>query len=200
MTELYANNPAASDIRASLDVDCVIELGTRSTFDMFEQDLRSKGFSNDTSVGSPICRWIYKKIKVDIMPSDPTVIGFTNQWYSDGIENKIEKLLPDGNRIFVFMPVYYLAAKFEAHKNRGGVDLRQSHDFEDIIYVMDNYSDLLTDISRANEKVKKYLIQENRRLLKNPNLSEGVECALPYGAGAETTDLILSDIKKIAFM
>ncbi len=66
-----------------------------------------------------------------------------NSWYEDGIENKISKTLSDGTEIFVFTPEYYLAAKIEAHNGRGGNDLRQSHDFEDIVYILDNCSELL---------------------------------------------------------
>ena len=80
------------------------------------------------------------------MPSDPAILGFSNQWYLEGIENKIIKTLSDGTEIYVFPPAYYLAAKFEAHKDRGGEDLRQSHDFEDIIYIFENHSDILDQI------------------------------------------------------
>ena len=141
VAELYASNPAASDIRPTLDVDCVIELSSKSEHAKMENELRAKKFANDTSKGAPICRWVYKDIKVDIMPVDSKVLGFTNRWYEEGIENKILKVLPDGTEVYVFSPAYYLAAKFEAHKSRGGNDLRQSHDFEDIIYILDNCSD-----------------------------------------------------------
>lgn len=85
--------------------------------------------ANDISEGAPICRWIYKDIKVDVMPTDSKVLGFSNRWYKEGIENKITKSLPDETEIFVFPSAYYLAAKFEAYNGRGGYDLRQSHDF-----------------------------------------------------------------------
>ncbi|MEA4936629.1 MAG: hypothetical protein VB102_08310 [Paludibacter sp.] len=93
---------------------------------------------------------------------------------------------------------YYLAAKFEAHKGRGGNDLRQSHDFEDIIYIFDNCPDSLENIQNANEDVKEYLRQECQNLLDNDNLIEGVETALPYGSGEESTDIILKLIEDIA--
>ena len=138
VAELYANDPAAFDIRPTLDVDCVIELSSRIEHARLEEDLRAKGFVNDISQGAPICRWVYKNVKVDVMPTDSTILGFSNIWYVEGIENKIIKTLPDGTEIFVFPPEYYLAVKFEAYKGRGGNDIRQSQDFEDIIYILDN--------------------------------------------------------------
>lgn len=198
VAELYANNPAASEIRPTLDVDCIIEISSRLEFAKLEENLRKKGFTNDTSKGAPICRWIYNEIKVDVMPTDSNILGFSNRWYEEGIEIKISKILPDGTEVYVFPPEYYLAAKFEAHKGRGGNDLRQSHDFEDIIYILDNCPDLLESITNSNASVKTYLKEECQDLLDNKNLTEGVESALPYGSGEEGTDIILEFIQNIS--
>lgn len=198
VAELYANNPAASDIRPTLDVDCVIELSSRTAHAKLEERLREKKFANDTSQGAPICRWIYKDILVDVMPTDSNVLGFTNIWYNEGVDNKITKTLPNGTEVFVFPPEYYLATKFEAHKGRGGNDLRQSHDFEDIIYIFNNCSDLLDNISNANTSVKAYLKEECQNLLNNNGLTEGIESALPYGSGEESTEMIMELIQNIA--
>jgi len=198
VAELYVNNPAASDIRPTLDVDCVVELSSKTAHAKLEEELRAKKFANDTSQGAPICRWIYKDILVDVMPTDSNVLGFTNIWYKKGVDTKISKTLPDGTEVFVFPPEYYVAAKFEAHKGRGGNDLRQSHDFEDIIYIFDNCPDILDNISQANATVKAYLKQECRKLLENKGLTEGIESALPYGSGAEGTDIIMELIQRIA--
>ena len=78
VAELYATNPAASDIRPTLDVDCVIELSSKKAHEKLEQDLRSMGFTHDTSKGAPICRWNYLGIKVDVIPADSKVLGFSN--------------------------------------------------------------------------------------------------------------------------
>ncbi len=198
VAELYADNPAAFDIRPTKDIDCVIELKSRIEHVRLEEKLRSKGFTHDISKDAPICRMIYQDIKVDVMPTDEDILGFSNKWYEEGIENKITKILPDETEIFVFPPEYYLAAKFEAYKGRGENDLRQSHDFEDIIYILDNCTELLDDIRDANHTVKIYLKEECRNLLKNNNLTEGVESALPYGSGEEGTDIILELIQSIA--
>lgn len=198
IAELYADHPASSEIRPTIDVDCVIEISSRSQFAKMEEKLRFRGFTNDTSKGAPICRWIYKDIKVDVMPTDSRILGFSNRWYEEGIEIKIPKTLPDGTEIFVFPPEYYLATKFEAHKSRGGNDLRQSHDFEDIIYILDNCLNILENISGSNPSVKMYLKEECQNLLVNPNITEGIETALPYGSGEESGDMLSMLIRKIA--
>jgi predicted nucleotidyltransferase len=160
VAELYADDPASSDIRPTQDVDCTIELSSYKELTELEEDLRAKGFANDNSQGAPICRWIYQEIKVDVMPTEGNVLGFNNQWYPGGVGNKIPKTLPNGNEIFMFSPEYYVASKFEAHNDRGGDDLRQSRDFEDIIYILDNCTSILEDIRNADEDVKNYLKTE----------------------------------------
>ena len=169
VAELYANDPAASDIRPTQDIDCVVETGTRLDHTKLEENLRAKKFAHDTTKGAPICRWIYREIRVDVMPADGDILGFKNKWYQDGVENRISKTLPDGSQIYVFSPEYYLASKFDAHHDRGGDDLRQSHDFEDIIYILDNCIDIVESIKKANTDVKEYLKKDCLKLLEDVN-------------------------------
>lgn len=96
-----------------------------------------------------------------------------------------------------FLQCIFLATKFEAHKGRGGNDLRQSHDFEDIIYILDNCLEIFENIIKSNPSVKSYLKEECVTLLKNEGLTEGIESALPYGSREESTDLILELIHNI---
>lgn len=201
VAELYADDPASSDIRPTQDVDCTIELSSYREHTELENELRPKGFANDTSQGAPICRWIYQDIKVDVMPADENILGFNNQWYPGGVGNKISKTLPDGSEIFVFSPEYYLAAKFEAHNDRGGTDLRQSHDFEDIVYILDNCTSIIENIRNSDEEVKCYLKDECKKLLDNNGLSEGIECALPIGSDSDRVEIIetmITDISELA--
>jgi len=198
VAELYADDPASSDIRPTQDVDCTIELSSYKDQTELEDELRTKGFANDISQGAPICRWIFRGIKVDVMPTDGDILGFNNQWYPGGVGSKIPKILPDGTEIFVFSPEYYLAAKFEAHKDRGGNDLRQSHDFEDIVYILDNCTSILEDIRNAEGDVKNYIKGECDGLLENDGLSEGIESALPYGSDSDRVEMIITLITDIS--
>lgn len=87
VAELYADNPGASDIRPTKDIDCVIEVSTRIDYNKFEKLLESKRFKHDTSKEAPICRWVYKDVKFDVMPTQDDILGFSNKWYKEGIEN-----------------------------------------------------------------------------------------------------------------
>lgn len=113
VAQMYATDPDATEIRPTKDVDCVIEISSRLKYDQLGERLRRKGFADEIFDGV-ICRWIYRGIKVDVIPTDEKILGFSNIWYIEGIRNKIAKTLPDGEEIFVFSPEYFLAAKFEA--------------------------------------------------------------------------------------
>ena len=179
VAELYADDPATSDIRPTLDIDCVVEIYTRKAYYDLEDELRKKKFTNDTRPNAPICRWIYEDITVDIMPVETDILGFGNQWYKAGVAQKTEKTLPDGVQIFVFPVAYYLATKFEALKGRGGADLRLSHDFEDIIFILDNTTNIADIINNNTDaSLKSYLSEQCLKLLTNKNIEEAISCAL----------------------
>lgn len=81
VVELYIENPELAEVRPTMDIDCVTQFVSRTDFWKFEEQLRKKGFSNDQTPGSPICRWTYDDEIVDIMPDDPSILGFSNRWY-----------------------------------------------------------------------------------------------------------------------
>ncbi|MDQ6971438.1 MAG: hypothetical protein Q9M30_02195, partial [Mariprofundaceae bacterium] len=69
-TGLMIVDQAAPDIRASDDVDVIIETVTRHDYHDFSEQLRQQGFIEDRRDNAPMCRWLYKGIKVDVMPTD----------------------------------------------------------------------------------------------------------------------------------
>ena len=63
VAELYSDDPAASDIRPTQDVDCVIELSSRIEHNKIEVKLRSKKFTNDISPGAPVFNLLVPQIR-----------------------------------------------------------------------------------------------------------------------------------------
>ena len=199
VAELYADFPEVSDIRPTMDVDCFLELHTYLQYTQLEEELRSLGFKNDTTQGAPICRKIYQGIKVDFMPDDESVLGFTNRWYSDGIHNKTKRVLASGLMIYILKIEYYLASKFEALNSRGGTDIRCSYDWEDIVYIMNNCSELVNSIKQCeNMRLVDYCREQYLKLLNNNNIREIIYSALPYSSEEENIDKILAIINEIA--
>ena len=198
VAELYALQPELSDIRPTMDVDCVVEMVTYAEYTHLEEKLRSLGFHNDTSIGAPLCRKIYQGIIVDIMPSNTDVLGFSNRWYNDGMANKTTTQLPNGTKIFIFPVEYYVATKFKALNNRGGTDIRGSHDWEDIVYVMTNCPELSVKIEQRNDaKLTDYMKEQFLLLLNNGNIREIIYSVLPYNSPDERIDDVLNLMNKI---
>lgn len=181
VAELYAEDPAATDIRPTMDVDCVIKTEKYANLEEFEDLLRARKFENDIESGV-ICRWRYKGEIVDIMPDRESVLGFTNRWYRPGIQNRMVFEIQDGISVYILPPLYYLATKIEAIKGRGGYDLRLSHDFEDFSYVLNNRPDITSQFDElADDDLAEYLSAWARELLGRKNCREEIECMLPYG-------------------
>jgi len=201
VAELYADIPEISDIRPTVDVDCVIDIQICSylEYSKLENELRSLGFQNDTSKNAPICRKIFHGILVDFMPIFPDILGFTNRWYVDGITNKIEIILPNGTAIYIFSIEYYLATKFEALNSRGGTDIRGSHDWEDIVYIMNNCAKLTEIIKKCpNSLLIKYLQSQYYKLMKNKNIHEIIFSVLPYNSEEENINYIFQIMNEIS--
>jgi hypothetical protein len=200
VVELYADHSELSDIRPTIDVDCVIDLqiSTYIDYSNLEEKLRKLGFANDTSQNAPICRKIYKGIIVDFMPVSSDILGFTNLWYKDGIANKTKFILPDETSIFILPVEYFVSTKMEAMLSRGGADIRGSHDWEDIVYVLDNCSTFISNFNHCNNHhLIEYLKAKFYTLLHEKNIREIIYSALPYNAEEELVDKIFETIKEI---
>lgn len=48
-----------SSVRPTDDVDCVIEVASRTEYAKLEKKIRSLGFKHFSSTGAPLCRWTY---------------------------------------------------------------------------------------------------------------------------------------------
>ena len=65
-TGLLLTDPAASPVRATLDVDVIVAVATLTRYHWLSDQLRQLGFIEDTSEDAPICRW--KRDFLDALP------------------------------------------------------------------------------------------------------------------------------------
>lgn len=103
-------------------------------------------------------------------------------------------------RVYLSFSVeYFLSAKLEALIDRGGIDLRLSHDFEDIIYVLDNCTELMEVISSSGDiELRKYLKEMFGVFIRNENIEESVRCALPLYTDDERVEYIVDRMTRIS--
>lgn len=103
------------------------------------------------------------------MPTDERVLGFSNRWYPLAIASASLISLPSGKRIRLISAPAFLATKFEAFATRGNSDLMSSHDFEDIINVLDGRADIEADAAAADHSLVDYLAHRFREIARHPD-------------------------------
>lgn len=191
---LYLTDPGAATVRPTEDVDCVIQVLTRGQYYKLEQELEQLGFRHVTEKDAPICRWSYRGLTADIMPTEGAVLNFKNSWYPDGYEQAIEVKLPGGEVVRIFSLPYFLASKIEAFNDRGHGDFLTSPDMEDIIAVLDGSETLAEEISTAPAKVRKHLAGKFAEFLRNDRFTESLEGNLRSPAGTAARVERIKDI------
>ena len=194
----YATDPAATEPRTTIDVDCVVDSNSYAEHAAFEQLLREKHFQNDHDSEPPvICRWVYNGEMVDVMSMNEQSLSFGNRWYELGFAHRELYALPSGQEIYRLPVTYYVATKIDALLSRGGSDWRGANDFEDIVYVLNYCTEFVDKFNAETGQVKSYLAQQFATMLKRPNLTEEIECAITPEE-IERTDLILDILQFVA--
>lgn len=192
-TSLYADRQTL-EVRPTDDVDVIIELINYNDRAELEEKLRSIGFQHDME-STVVCRFKIEGIIVDIMPTTPDSIGFSNQWYPEGFKNAIEYKIDDNNIVKILSSAYFIATKLEAFKGRGNGDGRTSQDFEDIVYVLENRQTIWEELNNTTGEIRNYLINEFKQLKNNVNLFEWIDSHVEYGS-PPASYFILNEIEK----
>lgn len=192
---LYVDR-AAEEARPTEDIDILVEIATYKELADFEDEIRKRGFINDTS-GDFICRYLLPeaKIIVDVMPTVDNILGFTNAWYEKGFKSAIDYRIDDSDTVKIFSPPYFIASKLEAFNNRGQMDGRTSTDFEDIVYVLENRRSIWKEMKEANEELESYLRKQFTQLYSNKYIDEWIASHSSYNS-PPSVYYILDDMNK----
>ncbi len=118
-TGLLLTDEAAPPIRVTRDVDVITEVATLGDYHRLSASLRERGFREDQSDDAPVCRWVTDGVVMDVMPANPTVLGFGNQWYQPALESGMPVELPSGRTIHMVTAPYFLVTKLAAFEGRG---------------------------------------------------------------------------------
>ncbi len=183
-----------SGIRTTEDVDCIVQIVSYQQYNQLENRLRILGFKNQLFPNSPICRWSYKGIVVDIMPTDEAILGFSNKWYLPGIKAAIHYQLPSGLKIKILTFPYFLAVKIAAFVNRGKRDIYSSKDLEDVVFLLDSYPKLREELSKAPVEILDYLRKEISFLVNKEEFQQSILGHLTPGRNQEERARRILDI------
>jgi len=192
--EFYIDDPAADEVRTTGDIDLTVEITTYGEYNRLLNELSQLGFKQSAE-STNMSRVYYKGIAVDIMPSEDTPIGKTNSWYRPGFahlkKNEVENLI-----IQLLELPYFIATKFEAFNNRGG-DPRVSHDFEDIIYTIDNCTTIVNEIIAADKTVREFIELQLKKIIEDKYHEEILSAHLHPNSRDIRLPIVIEKIKQI---
>jgi len=199
VTSLLITDEGAGAPRTTLDVDAIAEITSYAEYAVFGERLRALGFSEDTSEGAPLCRWVHSGTIFDVMPLDEKILGFSSRWYRGAMEAATTHQLFRDLEIRVVTAPYFLATKLEAFRGRGRGDFFASHDLEDLIFVVDGSSTIVEEVRTETALLRGYLRTEITRLLASPGLVDALPgYLLPDAASQARIGTVLRRLKAIA--
>jgi predicted nucleotidyltransferase len=200
-TGLLITDKGAAEVRATDDVDSIVEVTSYGQYNRFAERLKKIDFREDTREGAPTCRWVKGETVLDVMPLDEKVLGFTNKWYEPAIEAAEEREILPGMTIKVISSPYFCATKFEAFEGRGSDDYLASHDLEDIITVIDGRAEIIDEISRTPEDVREYISGKVAGLLETRQFLDALPgYILPDDASQGRLKILMERLTEIAEM
>lgn len=183
VAELLVTDPAAVRIRPTDDVDVIVAVTTRVEYQRLGEELRSLGFTEDMRPGAPICRWRSSEDWVlDVMPTDESILGFSNEWYADAIAQSTPFALRPNLTIRIPPAAVFVATKWSAYEGRGGSDLIGSHDVEDIISVVAGRPEILSEIGESEGRLRMWLAERTGQFLADDLAADVITGALPDAA------------------
>jgi len=198
-TGLLITDPAIPEVRVTQDVDAIVEVISRMEYYRLEEKLRGRGFIQDMSEEAPVCRWLVNAIKVDIMPTQEEILGFTNRWYVPAIRNAFQMEIAAGLLIRLVTAPYFLATKIEAFEGRGHGDYMASHDLEDFIAVLDGRPGIDSEIKQSSEDLQSFLSDKFTTFLKNEDFIDALPGHLPPDRASQARlPKLIKLIEKIA--
>ena len=186
-------------VRHTEDVDLIVHVMGHPGFHALQQALRAKGFKDmplDPSGNAPVCAMQLGDLRVDFMPDDPQVLGFSNRWYGEALKTATNHDLSENLSIRLVSPPYFLATKLEAYKGRGKGDTLASHDIEDLLMLIDGRDSLIDEVSAAPEKLRDYLAEEFSHLLKDANFEYAVSSQAK--GNSEREEILFERIEALA--
>ena len=178
IVSLYVDDLSAEDVRPTKDVDITLQIVSMGELENLRELLNQKGFKQ-SSEDEVMCRFRFEDVQVDVMSTQPIGWAPANELFKLGFDQAISYSLEEVDIKILPLP-YFLATKFSAFKDRGGNDPRFSHDFEDIVYLLNYIKDLNSVLHKIDSNLKEYLKQEFENILNDKVMQEAILCNLFY--------------------
>ncbi len=158
--------------RFTKDIDIIFDPDTREALFAFEDELRDRGFKK--CVNAAVCQWVVNNVYIDVLPSDPEVIGFDNRWCAEAEQHAIRVHIGNGMHINVVPGHCFLGLKLSAFLRRGKRNYVHSYDIADLLLVLGGRDEIEKEVqTQASPPLKKFIIGELKNIHRAVNGSPG---------------------------
>lgn len=179
VVELYFTEPASPRVRPTTDADAICEVTGYTAYHRLGDRLRELGFLQSPRASDPPYRWRSGPDVLDVMPTDPDVLGFSNRWYAEAIRTSRTAALEPRLRIRIPTPELFLASKLAAHEGRGLDDPLTSRDLEDVVALLSNRPELPGEVRAADESLRRWVSDRVTRHLPTDGRADLIAAFLP---------------------
>jgi predicted nucleotidyltransferase len=181
-------------IRYTDDVDLIVDVVGYPAWIVLQEQLGRHGFTIDMGE-EVICRMLLGELKVDFMPIDSGVLGFTNRWYKDAVTYAQDFVLNEQITIKLISPEYFVATKLEAYLGRGKGDALASHDIEDLLNIFDGRQAINAEVKSSSTELQHYISTQLSALLEDENFEYAIQSLTNGDAARE--NLIFERIQSL---
>jgi len=158
------DNPKFINLRPTDDVDAIAAVVSHIEYTKLEETLRNLEFKHDMSEGAPACRFLYKGIRVDVMPAKDTTGRFSDQWFEYAVKSAENNTLNDLT-IRTVNASCFIATKLTAFDGRGNGDYL-SHDIEDVVTVIDGRRTIVDEVSAEEPSMREFISRRISQMLE----------------------------------
>ncbi len=197
-TALLITDPAAAPVRATEDVDTIVAIASTPEYHQLGEALHARGFSQPLEQSDPPFRWTFAGMKLDVMPIDQAVLGFSNRWYESAMQTAVTATLREGLSIRLVTATCFVATKLVAFLDRGKGDYLESHDLEDVLSVVDGRPALVDEFERAAIELREYVAGVFARLLADEDFINALPGMVIEGSPADRSPVVLQRLRAIA--
>ena len=180
------------EIRTTDDVDLITEVTTLSNYYILQEKLRALGFIE----GDIVCRWVKNGFRVDIIPPDETILGFSNRWYELAVKTSVKTSLPNGHQVRHVTAPLFIATKLVSFQDRGQDDYAH-HDMEDIVTIINSRSELIAELQSGPSDVLEFIREEFDGMLSDTAFTDMLPGHL-RPQGNDRVEIVIERMRKVA--
>ena len=115
---------------------------------------------------------------------EEAILGFSNRWYREAIRTAREIELRTSLSIRLVTAPYFLATKYDAFLGRGRGDYLASHDFEDLMAVIDGRPELEDEVRAAEPLLREHLAAVIRKTIADERFRSALGGFVIEGGGS----------------